>query len=134
MDGHRAGVRYVKHVTPASDFTRYDTLSVVGFSEGDSATVHQTDGLMAKGKVFQHYKKLSREDQRTFDRWLTANAVVGLILAAGLVAMAFAGLNSVAPRDAVMADGTKAPDAVASEQVREQTSVSSTRKLTVRDK
>jgi hypothetical protein len=89
---------------------------------------------MAKGKIFRHYKQLSREDQRTFDRWLRANAVVGLILAAGLVAMALAGSNSGTPRDAVMADGTKASDAVASEQGHEQTSASSTRKLTVRDK
>ena len=82
----------------------------------------------------QNYKIMFSEDQRTFDRWLTANAVVGLILVAGLVAMAVAGSNSVAPRDAVMADGTKASDAVASERGHEQTSVSSTRKLTVRDK
>jgi hypothetical protein len=29
-----------------------------------------------------------------FDRWLKANAIVGLILAIGMLAMALAGLNS----------------------------------------
>jgi hypothetical protein len=36
-----------------------------------------------------------------FDSWITANAVLGAILAMGLVAMALAGLNSSGPVDSV---------------------------------
>jgi hypothetical protein len=71
---------------------------------------------MAKGKIFERYKMLSLEDQRTFDRWLQANAVAGLILAAGLVAMALAGSGLEGPRDAMVADGSRAADAVAPER------------------
>jgi hypothetical protein len=89
-------------------------------------------GVMGKGKIIQHYKMLSPDDQRTFNRWLKANTIVGLILAAGLVAMAVIGSNSVGPRDAVVADRTKAADAVGSEQGRGQTGGVSTRKVTIR--
>jgi hypothetical protein len=42
---------------------------------------------------------MSTEEQRSFDRWLKANAIGGLILTAGLLVMALAGTNSAAPRD-----------------------------------
>jgi hypothetical protein len=68
---------------------------------------------MAKGKFFRRYELLSREDQGTFDRWLQANAIVGLLLAAAFVAMALAGARSEAPRDAMVADGAKASHVIA---------------------
>ena len=71
---------------------------------------------MAKGTIFKRYKMLSDEDQRAFDRWLEANAFMGLILAAGIVAMALAGANSTAPRDPMVADGSKAAGSVALER------------------
>jgi hypothetical protein len=71
---------------------------------------------MAKGKIFRYYKLLSQEDQGTFDRWLEANAVAGLILAAGLVAMALAGSNAKSPSEAMLADGANSPKLVASGQ------------------
>jgi hypothetical protein len=37
---------------------------------------------------------LSPQDQATFRRWLRLNAVVGAILAAGLLAMALVGSNA----------------------------------------
>ena len=49
---------------------------------------------MGKGKIFDQYKPLSPNDRRAFDRWLKGNAVIGSILAAGLVAMTIAGANS----------------------------------------
>jgi hypothetical protein len=55
-------------------------------------------------------KAMSAADRRAFNRWLTANAIAGLILAAGIIAMAVAGSNSAGPRDAMMA-ATKSPDA-----------------------
>ena len=67
---------------------------------------------MAKGKIFRYYRLLSQEDQGTFDRWLKANAVVGLILAAGLAVMALAGSSAKSPRDAVVAGGAKASHVV----------------------
>ena len=63
------------------------------------------------------------EDQLTFNRWLQANAVVGLILAAGLVAMAVAGANSAERRDAAVADRSKASDVVESDQRRQRIDV-----------
>jgi hypothetical protein len=46
---------------------------------------------MGKGYILRARKTMSEEDQRAFDRWLKANAVVGLIFAAGIIAMAWAG-------------------------------------------
>jgi hypothetical protein len=71
---------------------------------------------MGKGGISFHYRGLSPEDQRTFDRWLKANAVVGAIFATGLVVMALTGARSVGPRDAELASRTKASDVAASEQ------------------
>ena len=39
------------------------------------------------------YKNMSPEDQRKYDRWLKASAVVGSIFAAAIVAMALAESN-----------------------------------------
>jgi hypothetical protein len=47
---------------------------------------------MANGR-WEAYAGSSRD----FDRWLKANAVVGSILAIGMLAMAFAGLNFAGP-------------------------------------
>src|SRR5262245_11970843 len=59
-----------------------------------------------------YYKRLSAEDRRTFDRWLLANAIFGSIFAVALIAMAFAGSRSIAPRDAAVASGTQYPAAI----------------------
>jgi hypothetical protein len=66
---------------------------------------------MGEGYISRFYKTVSPEDQRAYDRWLTSNAIVGSILAMGLVAMAIAGFNS-APSPMV-ANNTK-PDVIAS--------------------
>lgn len=57
---------------------------------------------------------LSPEDQREFDRWLKANAIVGLIIAVGLLAMALAGLNSVGRPDSAVTDRPKSSDVATS--------------------
>ena len=69
---------------------------------------------MGKGSIAHYSKRMSPEDQRTFDRWLKGNAIVGLILAVGIIAMAIAGSNS-APSPAAVANSKK-PDVVASKQ------------------
>jgi len=51
-----------------------------------------------------YYRTLSSEDQRAFNRWLKANAIVGAIFAIGLIAMALAGSRSAVPRDAEVAN------------------------------
>jgi hypothetical protein len=66
---------------------------------------------MRKGYISRFYKTMSPEDQRIYNRWLMGNAVIGSILAMGLVAMAIVGFNS-APSPTV-ATG-KNPDVVAS--------------------
>jgi hypothetical protein len=48
------------------------------------------------------YRTLSPKDQRKLDRWLNANLIVGSIFAIGMLAMAWAGYNSVG-RDAKIA-------------------------------
>jgi hypothetical protein len=65
-----------------------------------------------KGRIFQQAKKLSPEDRLTFNRWLQGNAVVGFILAAGLVAMVMTGSNS-GSHEPASAGGKMAPDVVA---------------------
>jgi hypothetical protein len=50
--------------------------------------------------VDRRFTPLSPEDQREFDRWLKANAIVGLIVAVGLVA----GSNSMGRSDSAATD------------------------------
>jgi hypothetical protein len=69
---------------------------------------------MGRGKIASYYERLSPEDQRTFDRWLTANTIFSLIFAIGIIAMALSGSKSVGPGDAAVAT-TRAPDVAASE-------------------
>ena len=73
---------------------------------------------MEKGKIVEQYRSMSAEDQRTFNRWVKANAVVGLIIAAGLIAMALIGANSERPRDPILAAGKQSPELVATDRVR----------------
>jgi hypothetical protein len=89
---------------------------------------------MGKGRTAFHYRRLSAEDQRTFDRWLKANAIVGAILATGLIAMALTGSKSVGPRDAEVASSTKASDVAVSEQRWRQPGVVTTHDPKVRSK
>jgi hypothetical protein len=58
---------------------------------------------MSKGEITRYYKLMSPADQRAFDRWLKANAIVGLILTIGIVAMAISGSKA---RDPSVADNT----------------------------
>ena len=44
--------------------------------------------------VCHEYEKMSPEDRRKFDKWIGANAILGAVCAAGILAMAFAGVNS----------------------------------------
>ena len=52
-------------------------------------------------------QKMSPKEQREFDRWLKTNAVLGSILAIGMMAMALAGSNSAGRSDVAMAASTK---------------------------
>jgi hypothetical protein len=40
-----------------------------------------------RGEIINEYQKLNSADQKAFGRWLWANAVVGAILLAGLIAL-----------------------------------------------
>ena len=60
------------------------------------------------------YEKMSLEDQRTFDRWIKANATFGAVLALGILAMAVAGLNAPRP-DAAMSASAKASHVLAAD-------------------
>jgi hypothetical protein len=44
-----------------------------------------------KGQVLVQYQTMSPQDQATFRRWLRLNAVVGFLIAAGLVTMVVVG-------------------------------------------
>jgi hypothetical protein len=68
---------------------------------------------MDKSKSFRQYRTMSPGDRFTLNCWLTANAAVGLILAAGLVAMAVAG--SYPGCD--LGCGNKSPDVIAAGQL-----------------
>jgi hypothetical protein len=64
----------------------------------------------------QQYEKMSLEDQRTFDRWIKANATFGAVLALGILAMAIAGVNAPGP-DAAMSASPNASHVLAAERV-----------------
>ena len=66
---------------------------------------------VGEGYISRFYKTMSPEDQRGFNRWLTGNAIIGSILAMGLVAMAIAGFNS-APSPTMA--NNKNPEVIAS--------------------
>jgi hypothetical protein len=66
---------------------------------------------VGKGYISRFYRTMSPEDQRAYNRWIMGNAIVGSILAMGLVAMAIAGFNS-APSPAVA--NSKNSDVIAS--------------------
>jgi len=50
--------------------------------------------------TLRDYRRASLENQRKFDSWLEANAVVGFVLFLGIMAMALAGLSSAGRQDA----------------------------------
>jgi hypothetical protein len=64
--------------------------------------------------VDRRFTPLSPEDQRAFDRWLKANAILGFIIAVGLLAMALAGSNSVGRPDSAAADSSNSSDVATS--------------------
>jgi hypothetical protein len=76
------------------------------------------NGYLENGYISRNYMKMSSDDRRTFDRWLKANAIIGLICAVGIIAMAVAGSNSGGSRDAAVAENNKTSDVVASEKRR----------------
>jgi hypothetical protein len=41
-----------------------------------------------RGDIIYQYQKLNSQDQKTFRRWYWANAAIGAILLAGLIALA----------------------------------------------
>ena len=67
---------------------------------------------MGKG-FLREYQRLSPEDQHTFKRWLKTNAILGCILAVGMLAMALAGSRSVGRTDAAVAASSRSSNATA---------------------
>jgi hypothetical protein len=58
-----------------------------------------------KGRIWQQYRLLSPDDQRTFKYWLKANAVAGVIASVALVAMICLSANSARPSNSVVTAG-----------------------------
>jgi hypothetical protein len=58
-----------------------------------------------KGRIWQQYRLLSPDDQRTYKYWLKANAVAGLIASVALVAMICLSANSTRPSNSVVTAG-----------------------------
>ena len=65
-----------------------------------SRGVLQTEALLEKRDIIE---KWSPQDWREFDRWIRANAIIGSLLAAGLLAMAVAGAPSAGSGDTAAA-------------------------------
>ena len=59
-----------------------------------------TEGVLEKRDSVE---KWSPQDWREFDRWIKANAIIGSLLAAGLFAMAVAGVPSAGSGDTAAA-------------------------------
>ena len=62
--------------------------------------------------ILHQLKEMSREDRRTFYRWLKANAAIGFMFAAALMTMAIVGSDLARPDEAAVAintNGSKAP-------------------------
>jgi hypothetical protein len=59
--------------------------------------------VQAREGFVRNYQTSSPEDRRKFDGWLDANLILGSIFAIGMLAMAWAGYNSVGPDAAIAA-------------------------------
>jgi hypothetical protein len=70
----------------------------------------QRGGEMSWDDIPRERKAMSEADRRAFDRWLKANAIAGVILAAGIIAMALAGSNSARPGNPMTTQQTNSPD------------------------
>ena len=70
------------------------------------ASSFETEESPVEGRI----PPLSPEDQREFDHWLTANAIVALIIAVGMLAMALAGSNSTGRPDSAVTDRPESSD------------------------
>jgi hypothetical protein len=84
---------------------------------------------MGNGYLVRRYVTTSPDERRTFDRWLGRNAVLGLIIAAGLLVMALAGSTSVAPRNTAATINASASNVVASKKHDRQSGASSRQEL-----
>jgi hypothetical protein len=65
-----------------------------------------------RGCILHKLKEMSWENRHTFDRWLKANAVVGFVFTAALVAMALIGPDLARPDEGAVANnaaGSEAP-------------------------
>jgi len=71
-------------------------------------------------RLLQEYQSLSAEDQRTFHKWLRANAIFGAILFIGMLAMAWMG-NSVGRTDAAIAARSKSSNIAVDQTVERST-------------
>jgi hypothetical protein len=56
--------------------------------------------------LLRNFASMSREDRRTFDRWLIANTVVGFLWVIALIPMALIGSNSARPDEGALANST----------------------------
>jgi hypothetical protein len=81
--------------------------------DGGLVSVAQERCVMWNG-LSQQYERMSLKDQRTFDHWISANAIFGAIVAFGILAMAAAGFNAPAP-DAAISASPKASNVVAAD-------------------
>jgi len=73
---------------------------------------------MDSSRIPRRYKDLSSDDQHTFRRWARVDVVIGVILVAGLFAMAAAATALRPEHDATVGRGKTNPGIVASDQNR----------------
>jgi hypothetical protein len=76
------------------------------------ARLPQSGRVMGNANIRKLYSSISSEDQRTLDRWVRANAVIGLIFAALIGGMAMAGWMAVGPPETAVANGRQPVSAV----------------------
>lgn len=89
---------------------------------------------MGKGYIVRRYVTMSPDERQTFDRWLGRNAVLGLIIAAGLLAMALAGSTTVAPGNTAATTNASAPNVVASKKYDRRSGASSRHEFAISDR
>jgi hypothetical protein len=89
---------------------------------------------MGRGQIAFYYKRMSPQHHRAFNRWLKANAILGSIFAAGIIAMAVAGSTSAGLGDAAVASSTRASGGAMPEPRRRPMSVVTTQEPKTRQK
>jgi hypothetical protein len=88
------------YIIPPADLPRAFAPARLLTKSYEARPTKSKGGVIVARNTLRDYRRGLLENQRKFDSWLEANAVLGFILFLGIMAMTLAGLNSAGRQDA----------------------------------